>query len=351
MGSGGLSTGVWWLSTGADGWGRGGGDSAVMWGTSWESAVAVGRELPGDDAGELAWLLFNQADVVSLAQALRFMSRKTVRHRVTSGRWRQVYRAVFVTHNGPVTTEQRRWIAVLSIGHHAVLAGATAAQAWGLRRYGGPTAHLLIPAAHHPTRTPPGVIVHRSTLLDDSDILPVGQPPRTMPARSLVDAAQWARTDGEARAVIAAGYQQRLVSGDDIAKVLDRMPRARRRKLIMQTATDAAGGAHSLAEIDLLDLCRRARLPEPSRQTIRYDARGRRRYLDAYFDRWRLHVEVDGGQHLDPRTAWADMQRQNDIWISGDRVLRFPAWAIRTHPADVSAQLRRALRAAGWPSP
>ncbi len=309
----------------------------------------LARALPGDDADELTWLLFHQDDVISLAQARRFLTPKAIRHRVTVQRWRQVHRAVFVTHNGPVSADQRRWIAVLAAGAAAVLAGPTAASAWGLRRYDSRAVHLLLPAAHQTRSLPPGVLLHRTTHLPEEDVLRVGQPCRTMPARSLVDAAQWAATDEDARAIIAAGFQQRLVAGDDLHRVLDRLPRARRRSLIRQTADDAAGGSHSLPELDFLRLTRRAGLPEPSRQAVRRDASGRRRYLDVWFDDWRVHVEIDGGQHLDPRAAWADMRRQNDLWIEGDRVLRFPAWAVRHTPDEVVAQVRAALRAAGWP--
>lgn len=316
---------------------------------SWASTTSLARRLPDDEADELTWLLFHQDDVISLVQALRHFSRKAIRHRVATGRWRQVHRAVYVTHSGPVTADQLRWIAVLAFGQRAILAGLSAAQAWGLRRYGNSTVHLLVPAAYRGGQTVPGVIVHRTTLLPDEDVLDVGQPPRTMPARSIIDAAQWARTDEEARAIIAAGYQQRLVGGNDIERVLERMPRARRRKLIQLTAADAAGGAHSLAELDFLGLLRRAGLPEPSRQKVRHDAAGRRRYLDVYFDRWSVHIEIDGAQHLDARAAWADMQRQNELWIAGDRLLRFPAWAVRNQPKLVVAQVRAALRAAGWP--
>ena len=77
---------------------------------------------------------------------------------------------------------------------------------------------------------------------------------------------------------------------------------------------------------------------------MRRDSAGRRRYLDAYFDEWQVHVEIDGGQHLDPRQAWDDMRRQNELWIAGDRVLRFPAWALRADPARVISQVRAALQ-------
>ncbi|MGW4499317.1 DUF559 domain-containing protein [Micromonospora sp. NPDC004336] len=312
------------------------------------SLAGLRRALPGADADELTWLLFRQEDVISLGQARRHLTPRAIRHRVATNRWRQVHRAVFVAHNGPVGPAQHRWIAVLAAGSAAMLGGLTAAQAWGLRGHDSRVVDVLLPAAHQSRALPPGVRLHRTALLGEEDVLHVGQPPRTMPARSLVDAAQWAATDQEARSIIAAGFQQRLVGGDDLHRVLDRLPRARRRDLIRRTATDAAGGAHSLAELDFLGLIRRAGLPEPTRQAVRHDAAGRRRYLDVWFERWRVHVEIDGGQHLDPATAWADMRRQNDLWIDGDRVLRFPAWAVRNDSPTVLAQVRAALRAAGW---
>ncbi|MEV2236628.1 DUF559 domain-containing protein [Micromonospora sp. NPDC049891] len=293
-------------------------------------------------------MLFHQEQVLSLDQARQHLSPKAIRHRVTSGRWRQVHRAVYVTHNGPLTPTQLPWIAVLSAGPAAMLGGLSAARAWGLRRHDDGFVHLLIPAGHRPRAMPPGVQVHRTTILADEDVLHVGQPRRTMPARSIVDAAQWAADDHEAGAIIAAGFQQRLVGGDDVQRVLDRLPRARRRSLIRRTAVDAAGGAHSLPELEFLALVRRAGLPEPTRQAVRRDAAGRRRYLDALFEEWGVLVEIDGGQHLHPATAWADMRRQNDLWQRGDRVLRFPAWAIRHAPTQVITQLRTALTAAGW---
>jgi hypothetical protein len=154
-----------------------------------------------------------------------------------------------------------------------------------------------------------------------------------------------------ASAIVAAGFQQRLVRGEDLHEVLGRLPRARRRALIADVARDAAGGAHSVPEAEFTRLCRRFGLPEPTRQVRRCDAHGRPRYLDAYFAEWHLHVEVDGGQHMEVRTWWADMQRQNDLWTPGDRTLRFPAWAIRHRPTAVATQLRTALEAAGWRPP
>ena len=110
------------------------------------------------------------------------------------------------------------------------------------------------------------------------------------------------------------------------------MPRVHRRGLIEEAVADARGGAHSLPEARFLRLCRDAGLPASACQVRRVDSSGRRRYLDACFDEWQVHVEIDGGHHMDVRQWWADMKRQNDLWIPGGRVLRFPAWAVRERP-------------------
>jgi very-short-patch-repair endonuclease len=300
-----------------------------------------------DDADEFTVLAFRQNQVISRCQASALLSAAAIRHRVSSGRWQRPHRAVYVTHNGPISAIQRRWIAFLAV-KSAVLGGASALEVHGLRGFWSAATHLLLPAAKRSDEPPPDVVVHRTSHLPTEDIHRLGSPPCTNAARSVVDAAQWAPTDHDARSIVAAGFQQRLVGCDDVHKVLRRMPRARRRSLIVEIATDARGGSHSLPEAEFRQLCRRYRLPMPTRQLRRTDPSGRSRYLDAYFEEWRLHVEIDGSQHMDVRSWWADMRRQNELWIPGDRVLRFPSWAIRQRPAEVAEQVRAALMAAGW---
>jgi hypothetical protein len=163
-----------------------------------------------------------------------------------------------------------------------------------------------------------------------------------------VDAARWAHHDERARAVVAAAFQQRLITGDDVEQVLAALPKVRRRAVIQEAIADARGGVHSLPEAQFLRLCRAAGLPRPSCQVRRVGSSGSRWYLDALFDEWQVHIEIDGGHHMDVRQWWADMKRQNDLWIPGSRVLRFPSWAVRNRPDDVVTQVRAALIAAGW---
>ena len=311
-------------------------------------------DLPPGDADELTWLLFRQEQVISRRQALRFLTPKAVHARLRSGRWQPAARGVYLAHNGPVSRPQRRWVAVLSARapEPAVLAGLSALESDGFRGHHSDPIHVLIPAGGQDRDPPAGVVVHRTSRLPPADLHRRGRPPRTAPARALVDAAQWAHSDQHARIIVAAGLQQRLVTVDELVEVLGRMPRARRRALTLETASDAAGGTHSLPEAAFRRLCSRAGLPRPTRQVRRRDAAGRWRYLDVYFEEWGLHVEIDGGQHMEVRQWWEDMRRQNELWIPGDRVLRFPSWAVRHRPGEVVHQLRAALVAAGWrPSP
>lgn len=295
---------------------------------------------------DLGLLLFAQDNVLTRRQAVRFLSPKALRCLVSSGRWQRPELGVYVAHNGPITALERRRIAVFAC--RAFLAGMSALTLHGLRGYGSSQLHLLLPAHRRDTNSPPSVTIHRTSSLPRSDRALVDYFPCTMPARSVVDAAQWAPTDERAATIVAACFQQRIVDAIDLRARLDRMPRARRRGLVDGLLTDLAGGAGSLPEAQFLAICRRAGFPTPKLQVSRRDARGRQRYLDAYFEEYAIHVEVDGGQHRDVGAWWADMQRQNDLWIAGDRVLRFPSWVVRSRPEEVAAQVGAALRAAGW---
>ena len=305
--------------------------------------------MPSEDADDLEWLRWRQDGVLSRQQALTVMSTSAIRRRVTSGRWQAPHRGVIVTHNGPVSAAQHQWIAVLAVGMErpAVLGGLSALLALGLRTLTSRHIHVLLPAGSRERDPPDGVVVHRTSSLPRRDVLEQGTPPRTTAARSVVDAAQWATSDNEARLIISTAFQQRLVGGRVVEEVLERMPRAVRRSLIRRTSADAKGGG-SVAEIDLVALCRRAGLPPPTRQVRRVDADGRVRYLDCYWEEWKLHVEIDGAHHMNVESWWADMKRQNALWIPGDRVLRFPAWLVRERPREVLGQIRMALMAAGW---
>ena len=306
-----------------------------------------------DCPAKLTDLLRDQDGVANTASVLDRMSWPELRWRLAKGRWQQPCRGVVVAHSGPLTEQQRLWTAVLWAGRGAVLAGLTAAWLEGFRGFTDREAlerpvYVLAPAKRSVRKQPSGlpVIVHYSTVLGPDDVHPLRQPPRTRIARSLVDAA-WMATDRGAQAVLAAGVQQQLVRVKHLTRVVEANQRLYRRRLVTATLGDIAGGAQALSELDFTRLVVRAyQLPEPDRQHCREDSSGRRRYLDAVWEKQKVVVEIDGSQHMDALQYWDDMDRDNNLRLAGYQVLGFPAWVVRHNPGYVAARIREALRGA-----
>jgi Protein of unknown function (DUF559) len=301
--------------------------------------MSAARPIPGPNGDGRS----GSPAVLTVAAAIATIGEPAVRWRLHSGRWQRPCRGVLVTHSGGISETERLWIAVLGAGPQAVLGGLTAARLDGLTGFDDRATHLLLPACRQVRTSLPGVVVHRSRVLGPDDVHPARLPPRTRLARSLLDAAAWSGSDDRARAVLAAGVQQRLVRPDQLEAALGPRPRLRRHALIAATLADIAGGAQALSELDFARLARRYGLPAPDRQVMRLDRDGRRRWLDAYWEEAHLAVEVDGLWHMEAAAWWADMRRGNDLIISGLRVLRFPAFVVRDQPGVVAAQIRDAL--------
>lgn len=288
--------------------------------------------------------------MISRAKALDALTPAQLRWRVSSGRWQRPCPGVFVSHSGPLSHDEELWVSILWAGDGAAVAGLTAAYLDGLTGFPDDRIHVLLPDTRQVRKPPPGlsVCVHRSRSFSAGDVHPVRTPPRTRIARSLVDAASWMGTDRGAQAVLAAGIQQRLVRPADLSAVLARNSRLRRRAVIISTLDDISGGAEALSEIDFTRLVIRASgLPEPTRQKARYDSRGRRRWLDAWWEEAGIAVEIDGSHHMDAAEWWEDMDRENAIKLGGYLVLRFTAFVVRYRPDYVAAQIRDAFGRSG----
>jgi Protein of unknown function (DUF559) len=301
-------------------------------------------------------LLVDHDGVLSTSMALKFMTEDRLRWRIASGRWQKPVRGVVVAQSGPLTDRQLLKVALFRAGPQVVLAGLTAARLDGFKGFDDKRSfvetpiHLLAPAGYKRRTSPLGLVVVTHYTRTLTEVHPLRQPRRTRMARSLLDAAAWMPTDRGAMAVLAAGVQQRLVRPDDLRKVVDGMGTLHRRKLIRDVIGDIAGGSEALSELDFTrQVIRAFRLPEPSRQAARRDAKGRRRWTDVTWDAFGIVVEIDGAQHTeDPLQRWDDMERDLDLGLDGYQTLRFPAWLVRTNPEYVAHKILAALRRAGY---
>jgi hypothetical protein len=297
--------------------------------------------------GSAAALSAKQDQIASRSQLLAVMTEGTLRWMISSGRWQVPHHGIVVMHSGPVSPSQQLWVDLLCCGTGAVLAGLTAATEDGLTGFESNRPQILVPHQRQVTDRL-DIDVHSSTRLGSADVHPLKWPQRTKTPRSFVDAASWSSSDAEARVILAAGVQQRLVRPTDMLKIVDEVPNLRRRRVIRLALRDIGGGAHSLPELDFTQLCRTFELPLPSRQVERKDSDGRRRWLDVYWDDFGLVVEIDGLFHMEASHWWSDMWRGNEHTVRLEAVLRYPSFAIRDEPHRVAAQVAEALRSRGW---
>jgi hypothetical protein len=266
-----------------------------------------------------------------------------VRRRVRAGRWQTSGRAI-VLHNAELTGRNLQWAAVLSVKGPAAVCGRTAAAGYRLRGFDSEHIEVLIDAKE---RVPAieGVKWRRRRGFTAADISPGPRPAAVRPARAVIDAASWTDQPRVACALLIASVQQRVTKVAALREALDAAGLIRHRSHLTAVLIDIEGGVDSLSERDFDKLRRRAGLPPPIRQSVRVDASGRRRYIDADFGVF--SVEIDGGFHLRPLNYWADARRQNELVLGGNRILRFPSVAIRLEPEVVVAQLRAAAIAFG----
>ena len=287
----------------------------------------------------LAAIAAEQDDVASRPQLAGVgFDRNVVNRMVRAHRWQLVGLAV-VFHGGEVSVRQRQWAAVLSAPKLAAIDGRAATRAYGLKGFEPNVLDLTVSVETNPVAMA-GVRWHRSERFDEFEVEVSASPPRIKRARAFVDAAAWTQSPRIACALLVASVQQQLVTPEMLRREILASGPIRHRGHLLSVVTDIAGGADSLAEIDFITIARRVGLPRPLQQSIRCDAQGRRRYIDADFGAFA--VEVDGGLHLLTLNYWADAQRQNDLVIGGDRILRFPSIAFRVDMPAVEAQLRRA---------
>jgi very-short-patch-repair endonuclease len=175
---------------------------------------------------------------------------------------------------------------------------------------------------------------------------PAWLPQQIRVAPAALHAASWAASDRTAEWKVAAAVQQRLVTVPQLRAALELLPRLRRRRSIRLVLDDVEFGAHARTELDFLAFLRRNRLPLPDRLQFKVRANGVR-YLDAWWEKQRLGVEVDGTHHMEVGSWDEDTLRANDLLVAErhDRVmlLRVTAGNMRHKEPELIAQFRAVL--------
>jgi hypothetical protein len=327
-------------------------------------------------------LAAEQDGVVGRRQAmLAGLSEDQWQWRLDSGRWQSVLPGVAVVHSGPVTERQRAFAAVVYAGEGARLSADAALVVHGMRHLPVTVVHVAVPAGRvvrpqayaapgdtgganserdrardrsgstgwrvgdgssdEQHRLEPHQVSHLALLAH-----PVRRPATVRPAPAVLHAAAWAPSDRAAEWRIAAAVQQRLVAPQQLRTALADMSRLHRRPLVRAVLDDVEQGAHAAGELDFLRFLRVHALPPPDRLQ-RPVRSGTLRYLDAWWERQRVNVELDGAHHRRVGAWEDDALRANDVVVAErhDRIvlLRFTRGNLRHDGPRVASQLRAVL--------
>jgi hypothetical protein len=294
----------------------------------------------------------SQCDVVALRDVIAAgVTPAQIRWRVTSGHWQRPMRDVLLLNPDPPSRLQLLWCAVESVGPDAYLAGATAATLGGLRGHDS-TAITVVVATGRRIAPREGLAIRRTARLAAVDTVRDDLPRRTRPARSLIDMAEWAPGRDEARALLAAAVQQRLVTPEQLRAALVRRGPITRRTLVADTVDELEAAADAVVDVLYARMEAQFGLPAGRRQlTTAFGGAARR--LDVYYDRWHVRVQVHNGPAVDtdgdlPAGPATQVDRHPDV-AGRQVVLRFPTRLLREAPEFVASQVRAALRDHGRP--
>lgn len=214
----------------------------------------------------------------------------------TGRAWRYLLPRVILLDRILPTPDQRQVAALLLAGPDSVLAGATAAAAYGLTTCAtGPPIHVLVPRPRR-SRDVAWVSIRRTTV-DDPARATRGPMRLSCLPRAVVDAAAESGSERQAAAIVIEAVQRRLVRLDDLHHwAAGRGSRGSGR--VRRAIEVASTGVWSTPESDLLRLIRRSKLlPEPWANPRLIDGTGARLTTpDLWFDDVALAVMVHSRQ-------------------------------------------------------
>ncbi len=269
-------------------------------------------------------------------------SRHYVRRQVEARRWVECTPSVISTTTGQPHRDQLFWLGPLHAGGQALVGGLSALERHGLRNWHRDDITVLVDdelafdavsgLGFFRTRRSLGVF------RDVRSELPLC---RVEPA-ALVFAA-YERSSRTAQGLLAAVVQQRLTDAGRLLVELEMLRPLRRAKVFRTLLGDIAGGAGSLAEVDVARVCRRFNLPQPRRQVRRRDTDGRLRFTDAEWvlpDGTVIVLEVDGAFHMAVEHWEDDLARQRGLSGPGRIIVRCSSRELRYRPEVVVRDLK-----------
>ena len=294
--------------------------------------------------GELArW----QAGAISRQQLLAGgLTPQMITTRLERERWQMLYRGVYAVFNGPPPRESLLWAAVLRAGHGAVLSHHTAAELHGLIDSPAEAIFVTVPSTRR-VKTP-GLLIRISGRVGEAT-QPGREPPRTSVEETVLDLVELALTFDDACGWITRACGRRLTTEKKLRAALAVRKKMRWRAELDDVLAAAGDGIHSVLEYRYLRDVERAHGLPRSRHQVRVVIDGRNAYRDAYYEEYRLAVELDGRLAHPDEERWRDSQRDNKAGVQGIQTTRYGWRDVYGHACQTALLQARILRRRGWP--
>lgn len=267
-----------------------------------------------------------------------------IARRVALGRWVRCEPHVFRIVGAPVTWQQR--VLSVCLATEGVASHRTAAMLHGLGLWPGGVVEVTTDP--HRNYRNPDVHVHRSVDDPNIDARTLEGIPVTSVRRTLLDLASVVPRDRLEKCVERALFRG-IASEGALWAYIDEVGRQGRRGVQpLRAALELRGrvpATESDLETEMVQLLRRAGLPEPVRQH-EVTVAGRRFRIDLAYPELRIALEVDGDEpHFGPRRTDADGTRDGLLQLDGWLTQHFTRRHIRHEERASVNRVRDAIAA------
>jgi very-short-patch-repair endonuclease len=270
-----------------------------------------------DAVADLAW---RQHGIVARRQLLELgMGSSTVDGWRQSGHLHCLHPGVYAVGHRRLTREARWMAAVLACPHGSALGFGSAGQSRGIvSSHQRLALHVIVPRGAG--ADPDGIVVHRVRNLDPRDVGLHRGIPTTTATRTVWDLATMLSPLATMRAFEQA-EKLRVLDRPRLAALREAAPSRRGAGVIAELLRERAlplAETRSLLEEIVLETCRDRGLPLPA---VNVPLLGFE--VDFLWERERVVVEADGGDHLTPRQRDRDNERDAALGRAGYLVRRY----------------------------
>jgi len=295
-----------------------------------------------DVPAEAFEIAHRQAGAISRQQLLDAgLNRKLLAKRLERGRWQQLHRGVYAVFSGPPSRDTWLWAAVLRAGDGAVLSHQTAAELHKLIDSSAEMIFVTVPSTRRVKVR--GIVIRFSGRIAEATQAN-REPPRTTVEETVLDLVELARTFDDACGWITRACGRRLTTEKKLRATMAMRKKMRWRAELGDVLAAAGEGIHSVLEYRYLRDVERAHGLPASRHQLRVVINGKTVYRDAYYEEYKVAVELDGRLAHPDEERWRDSRRDNQASAEGVRTCRYTWRDVPLGAMPLTWSLHRARR-------